>query len=1282
MKLTIFYSWQNTTEAKYNRYFILNCIKKAVKKLKNKPELKSIEFEIQEGISNEPGSPGVASKIIDERIPKCDIFIADLSVVNSLPNWKKKLQKLIGIKYKPVQNNNVIFEYGVAYNKLGLERIIGVLNKSYGSPHENDENIPFDIKHLRFPIEYTYSSQSNDKSNIQKGLVSDLANAIKDVALFAIKHQKEKFRPFLTWEQWKQEIDLNQEYYDNDKTNEIRETIIEGIKKTRESIRIIGLSGLGKTRLLFEIFQPDESNPDSILLSSKILYINYNFNPNFNYQSFFSKLIIDNEDRILIIDNCPRDLHKNLLHHLDNVNNKLKLITIDSNPEEIDLNPVNNVDYILIKKDDLGSIVEQILEKFNFIGKEKIEKIKEFAQGIPLMAVLMVNSIKEDSEQFIGKLTDRDLLNKLLGKQGEEPNNRTILKSCALFNYFGFEEEKKTQLKFIATNKNITSLNGDDTVIINGFRKVCNIYLKREIFEKRGRFIGMRPFPLAMYLTKEWLDESDSERVLNVINDLSKLEEPDKTELIESFAERMKYLGYADKAVLIVNKIIGVSSPFDNAEVLNTKLGSRLFRSFVEVNPVAVLNNFIRNIFPLSKDELLNIVEGRRNIIWVLEKICFDRRTFVDGAKILCKLAIAENETWSNNATGQFLQLFNILLPGTEVNLIDRWKVIEWMLNQKENDYLNLALKAMNIGLKYGHFSRMGGAEKQGTKILQDYQPTYDDIKDYWTKILSELTKIATSDNEYSEFASEIIANNFRGACRARLGNLYIPYLEIIINHKKNDWDKGLKGLKFARKYEKAFLTVEELSKINEFIKSLTKTDFKSKYLTLSNSYYLEEDETYSLDNIKKAVIKLADEFIEKKLSWEEYLPLFYTNQQINSFYFGQRLYELVKEDSNEIRRFIDLSLKIIASIEKEKRNLTVLGGFISESDNNTKDEFYNTLFKNNQLNYLLFYFVSIDKQGKKYYDLLFNLVDTKKLDIINFESFNYSNSLSNCNINELEDFANKLFTYGDYGYVLVFDIYFNLTFSNKELKLKLIPIFKQCIYQIGFNRKITKQLDGYKWSEIIREILSDEKESDFALFINKSIIESISWENSYHLNHDVQNIYEVLLTKHFRTIWDDLSNALLSENENYIKFYGLKHILGSHIEGVFSKVGVLFKVDNIDAIFAWCKNNKPLAPIRLAELVPIFGNNNDDYASWHPVTKRLIEEFGNIEDVLKSLSTNMGSYSWTGSIVPLLKSKKQLFESLLNHKYNEVVDWAKRNIKYLEEEIKREKYRDEEMFL
>ena len=110
-----------------------------------------------------------------------------------------------------------------------------------------------------------------------------------------------------------------------------------------------------------------------------------------------------------------------------------------------------------------------------------------------------------------------------------------------------------------------------------------------------------------------------------------------------------------------------------------------------------------------------------------------------------------------------------------------------------------------------------------------------------------------------------------------------------------------------------------------------------------------------------------------------------------------------------------------------------------------------------------------------------------------------------------------------------------------------------------------------------------------------------------------------------------------LSE-DSYIRFYGLKHILGSRIGGVGRSVGVLFDGD-IDSIFNWCADNKPLAPSRLAELTPIFDNNNTDYAKWHPIAYRLIDEYGDIKEVLSNLSSNMGTYSWTGSIVPFLET-------------------------------------------
>ena len=55
----------------------------------------------------------------------------------------------------------------------------------------------------------------------------------------------------------------------------------------------------------------------------------------------------------------------------------------------------------------------------------------------------------------------------------------------------------------------------------------------------------------------------------------------------------------------------------------------------------------------------------RRYIVWALEKIAFHPDTFNGGARLLLRLAVAENETWSNNATGLFRGIFPTYLGNT-----------------------------------------------------------------------------------------------------------------------------------------------------------------------------------------------------------------------------------------------------------------------------------------------------------------------------------------------------------------------------------------------------------------------------------------------------------------------------------------------------------------------------------------------------------------------------------------------------------------------------------------
>lgn len=1281
MKITIFYSWQSSTDVKYNKNFIFSCLKKAVKKLANKPEFLRIEFEIIEGVGGLPGSPQLAATITEQRIPNCDLFIADLSVVNKCSRFVKWIINVFeNTKYEPLINPNVLSEYGVALNSIGYERIIGVVNSKYGSPKEDSENLPFDIRHLRFPIEYKYSKKTSDIDKVKKELIDDLANALKEPVLFAIQHQKEKYYPFQTWETWERTNQRSKKFFSNYKIEEINETITKWISNPLGCIRVLGLSGLGKTRILMELFRPKDADPQSHIISSKVLYLNCSLSRSVDYQAYFSKFSKEG-DKVVILDNCSTVLLREVLLSVNLAEKRISLISIDSNPEEIEQDKVKDVNYLIIRKEELNTIVSDILtEDFTMLDKDSVNKIKEFSQGIPLMAVLLAEAMK-DGETYVGKLEDKELLDKLLGAKGQNERNRKILKSCSIFNYFGIEDELRSQLHFIATNKNITSLDGDDQVIIDDFSEVCNHYLKREIFERRGRMIGMRPFPLAMSLAQEWLEQCTAEKLNNVIVSLSKLAEPDRKQLSDSLSEQMKYLGYSEKAVLVIEKIVGPDSPFDNAEVLNTELGSRLFRSFVEVNPVAVAENISRNLANKSKEDLLNFEEGRRNIVWTLEKLCFDKRTFNAGAKIMFALAIAENESWSNNATGQFLKLFKIILSGTEANLEERWKIIEWGLSNPDVEYQELAVRAMSVGLSYGYFTRVSGPERQGTKKLMDHYPSDSEIEDYWSKILNSLTSIIKSNSKISESAAKVIATSIGPVFNAGYAEIILPKLSEVAEHLNYDWDEGFINLIRARKNKNNYLPEAMMKQIDELRDLLTNKDFKNRYLTFETVYYNDNSGEIDIEKVKDGFMALADEFVQIDPPWEHYLELFYRNRLNFTFFFGKRLYKLLSGNPESVQSFLVSSINVLISIKRDETEPTVLAGFISEASQEEKHLFYEQLTKFDELCYLTFYFISNDTEGKVFFNLLFNLIDNQKCSLQEFVSFRYSEALKVLSYDELITMKDKLFSYGLKGYEVVFDIYFNLGYNNEEKGGFLLPIFKECIYKIGIVKKETDQLAAIKWDQTIRKILENPDEKEFAIYINQAIIESISYQNTYNIDYKAKDIYRLLLTVHFETIWPHLSKALLFEGEDYIKFYSLKNILGAEIGGISSSKGVLFLGD-IDAIFKWSQNNVPLAPTRLAELVPIFGNNNDDYHSWHPISTRLINEFGNIEAVLQSISTNMGNYSWTGSIVPLLESKKILFESISNHQLLSVSEWARKQIAYLDAEIKQEKNRDAEMYL
>ena len=79
------------------------------------------------------------------------------------------------------------------------------------------------------------------------------------------------------------------------------------------------------------------------------------------------------------------------------------------------------------------------------------------------------------------------------------------------------------------------------------------------------------------------------------------------------------------------------------------------------------------------------------------------------------------------------------------------------------------------------------------------------------------------------------------------------------------------------------------------------------------------------------------------------------------------------------------------------------------------------------------------------------------------------------------------------------------------------------------------------------------------------------------------------------------------------------------------------------------------------------------------PIVRRLIDEFGERDDVQKALVANMYTFGWSGSMTTYYELYKEPLAHLHNHAKSSVRKWAKRMSDQIEREIAREQDSDEE---
>lgn len=1034
------------------------------------------------------------------------------------------------------------------------------------------------------------------------------------------------------------------------------------------TIRFLGLSGLGKSRLVYEIFSK---------IDNKCNYYCANASDSRVVNDLSFLLTHKREKGYVVLDNCDTQSFLALLNTVQASRTQFKVITIYNDPNESSKS--YNVNVIRIRRDDMkdavSSYIDKSLKQLACDDTNVFEQIRHMSDGFPSIAI---HAIEEYKKQGSPKLIKDEILwQKMCGDTIVEVNYKTALESLSLFDPLGYKEEVKNDYDFVRYDEDITPLYGmENAQKDNIFFTLISNLTERELIEYTSSWIVVRPLPLAVWLVGEWFKGCEDERFERVVQKLDGIENHYQSERMKrAFCKRLEYMQDNQIAIDMYNRLMDINGPFRNEKVVCSDFGSRLFLAISTVNPVAV-TSCLYSIISIKTTEWLknNIIKDtRRNLVWCLEHLCFPKESFEQAAWILAKLSLAENEDWGNNATGNFLQLFHIMLPGTCADLQQRLNLIHSLYNFGE-ETIPLLIRALDRAYDYGNFTRDGGGEKFGFKTLYDYNPNGTEIINYWNRCREVIQSILKRYPEYiNDIKTLIFHHTYTLGPQSGCWDILFGLLSDIYDADSSSWQEMSKEL-YTLKINNYSKTDKENRELDLWIDKLSSHSYVE---TLSNASY----RFYNEDRYKG-----FDERIDKvEQYWKPYVGKFISEKLYNDIDTIRQLMDYEEVDYTFCRTLsIDLkenqTNELVCNIEKviaEKDN-DYVSVFVNIVLGTTQFEgifnsFCDTLLKTSH--FALYYNILSPKETKdlSLLDKVLSVIRRYKLSGEKYlpiylsrapiydgtQMYNTCRKISET-IPEAEDILLNYIYGKQYSKIIFAMPMYDMT---KKIVLDYLPHESKLIRPRQVN-------------SLANNILRKKIDFDFAKAYNLKIIKSTGDYETYKKSESLyDHVYFELLPKYQKAILEDVLDAL--SNENPIFWLSFQMELGS---GMGMGSGPLFQC-NIDIIKQRClKERKGYLPARLAQMCPVFkyskekNGYEDKFSDFFYWIVDNIESFTKQKEILNSFHANIGTFSWSGSVLPLMTRKQNAFKALKNATSNtKVLKWIDDSLSGLEKEINRE---------
>lgn len=705
-----------------------------------------------------------------------------------------------------------------------------------------------------------------------------------------------------------------------DGVNSVRKLILD----SQKAIRIVGLSGVGKTRFVQALF--DEKIGEDALDRTTVIYTDAGEEHNPSVLNMINQLEIDNRSISLVVDNCPSDTHFALTEKVNMRTNNIRLITVeydirDDQPERTDV--------FHIEAEGAEIAARLIQHRFSEISVTDAEFVAEFAGGNARIALALAENVK--TERDIASLTNETLFNRLLKQRHcDDPNLRRYAEVLSLVYSFAVDanEGEVDELKILSSLCDASPSEMYDA---------ANELLERGIAQKRGRWRAILPHAIANRLADKALNSIRATDLQNIFVAFG------NDRLLMSFAHRLELLGYpaSPKVEKIVKQWLDDKGILNPVLVIDDKKYQTLkYISFI--CPGLVLDQLEIEIIDLEltdSSDSKNLLKSKIvNLMFLLAR---QPEYFNQGIELMYKAySINKNSNTENN----ILTLFQPDLSGTYALPREKAEVIKKFIWSSDKNKLSFGIKMLTVTLSDHAGMRVPPALFSIDQQSDGLQLSYEGLM-MWRRYCLDIVVQAGLDNDRvrRKEARELLASCFTNLWfKESIRNELIEAANKL--NKEQHWIEGWKAIneiiymlytrrdgdKEERDVPAELLKLSDdlipqdiLSKIKVYVYGGKDWEIDPNYDDSS-----EENEQESVKRITATVINLGEQFASSNMDIKDLgCELFMLREMFYCSDFGIGL----AKGAEDKKKVWDELVTELSKVESTQYNPSVLMGYIRE---------------------------------------------------------------------------------------------------------------------------------------------------------------------------------------------------------------------------------------------------------------------------------------------------------------------------------------------------------------